>query len=315
MKAYITGVGSYLPTKIMTNDALAERIDTSHEWIFKRTGICKRHIADDSEHTSDLGAFAAKKALLNAKCAPEDVDLIICATTSPDQTFPATATRIQDLLGAHNAAAFDIQAVCAGFVYALSIADQFIKTGQAQKVLVIGAEIFSRLLDWTDRNTCVLFGDGAGALLLEATKENRGILSTYLKSDGRLRDILQTTGGPSLNQKVGVVEMNGRDVYRHAVHKLSEAATTVLAQASVTPEDLNWFVPHQANARIIDAVANHLKMPKEKIIYTVADHANTSAASIPLALDSAKSRFQKGDLILLDALGGGLAWGAALIKW
>ncbi len=313
--AKIIGTGSYLPKKVVTNDDLAHTINTSHDWIFKRTGICQRHIADDTELTSDLGAQAALHSINAAHCSAEEIDLVICATTSPDRTFPATATRIQSLIGAYNAAAFDVQAVCAGFLYALSIADQFIQSGTAKKVLVIGAETFSRLLDWKDRNTCVLFGDGAGAVVLSATHEKTGILSTYLKSDGTLNSVLQATGGPAYDKSVGVAAMNGREVYRQAIQKLCDAATQVLQNTHTSSKDLNWFVPHQANARIIDAVAAHLNMPRNKVIYTVHNHANTSSASIPLALDAAHTKFKTGDLILLDALGAGLAWGASLVKW
>jgi 3-oxoacyl-[acyl-carrier-protein] synthase-3 len=321
-RSRIVGCGSYLPTKILTNDALAERMDTNHDWIVSRTGIHQRHVAADGENTSDLAIEACKKALAHAGISANDLDFIICATTTPDQTFPSTATKIQASLGMTGGFALDIQAVCSGFVYALAVANNFITAGQAKRGLVIGAETMSRLLDWDDRSTAILFGDGAGAVVLEATEgtntlEDQGVLHTILHSDGALNDILHMTGGPGSTKCIGSMVMNGREVFRHAVEKLGGAIEEMLAHFHLTESDIDWFIPHQANERIIDALAKRFTFDAEKVVKTIAHHANTSAASIPLALDAAvkDGRVQRGDLILLDALGGGLTWGSALVRW
>lgn len=314
----IKATGSYLPEKVLTNYDLEKTMDTSHEWIQQRTGIHQRHMAAENEYTSHMGIKAAEKALDNAKLRPSDIDFIICATTTPDLTFPATAVRIQEGLGCKNAFAFDVQAVCSGFVYALSIGNNFIRTGQSQRGLVIGAEKMTRILDWSDRGTAVLFGDGAGAVVVEQTTDlTQGILSTHLHSDGSLCDILYTTGGAATSEHVGKVFMEGRDVFKHAVVKLAQAMTEALEANHISAEEVDWFVPHQANERIIDAVATRLNFPEHKVIKTVRDHANTSAASIPLALDHAvrEGKIKNGDLVLTDALGAGLSWGSALIRW
>lgn len=312
--------GSYLPERVVSNDELSTWVDTSDEWIRQRTGIRQRHIAADGELTSDLAIKAARNALDMAGLEGEDIDLIVVATTTPDDTFPATATKVQKALGAFNGAAFDIQAVCAGFVYALAVADNFLKVGQARTALVIGAETFSRLLDWEDRTTCVLFGDGAGAVLLRATEgggDGWGVLSTHLHTDGRERDILYVDGGPSATKTVGHVRMNGKEVFRHAVSKLSGVIDESLESNGLTPSDVDWLIPHQANRRIIDAMANRMKLPAEKVVVSIERHANTSAASVPLALDEAvrDGRIRSGDLLLLEAIGGGLAWGAGLVRF
>lgn len=314
----IIGTGSYLPKKILTNYDLEKIMDTSHEWIAQRTGIHQRHVAAENEYTSHLGIAAAQNALQAANVQPQDIDFIICATTTPDLTFPATAVRIQAALGIKNAFAFDIQAVCSGFVYALSLADNFIRTGQSQRGIVIGAEKMSRILDWSDRGTAILFGDGAGAVVVERTEDQtKGILSTHLHSDGSLCDILYTDGGAATSDSVGKVRMEGREVYKHAVLKLAQAMTEALEANHLSSQEVDWFVPHQANERIIDAVAERLNFPESKVIKTVKDHANTSAASIPLALDWAvrEGKIKEGDLVLTDALGAGLSWGSALIRW
>ena len=314
----IRGTGSYLPKKIVTNYDLEKIMETSHDWIAQRTGIHQRHVAHENEYTSHMGIAAAQKALEAAELAPNDIDFIICATTTPDLTFPATAVRIQAGLGIKHAFAFDLQAVCSGFVYALSVADNFIRTGQARRGLVIGAEKMTSLLDWSDRGTSILFGDGAGAVVIEQTKDlTKGILSTHLHSDGTLCDILYTDGGAATSDQVGKVRMEGREVFKHAVMKLSQAMTEALEANNLSSDDIDWFVPHQANERIIDAVADRLKFPESKVIKTVRDHANTSAASIPLALDWAvrQGKIKEGDLVLTDALGAGLSWGSALIRW
>lgn len=314
----ITGTGSYLPQKILTNYDLEKMMETSHEWIVQRTGIHQRHVAETEEYTSHMAVKAAEHALSAAHLSPSDIDFIICATTTPDLTFPATAMRIQSGLGAKNAFAFDIQAVCSGFIYALSIADNFIRTGQAQRGLVIGAEKMSRILDWTDRGTAILFGDGAGAVVVERTEDlTKGILSTHLHSDGSLCDILYTDGGAATSDHVGKIRMEGREVFKHAVLKLSQAMQEALEANHLSSEAVDWFVPHQANERIIDAVAERLHFPESKVIKTVKDHANTSAASIPLALDHGvrSGKIKEGDLVLTDALGAGLSWGSALIRW
>jgi len=321
-RARIIGCGSALPDRIVTNAELARTVDTSDEWIVQRTGISERHIAGENEKTSDLALAAARKALAMAKVEGSDLDLIVLATTTPDQTFPATAVRVQAALGMTRGAAFDIQAVCSGFVYALSIADNMIRLGQARTALVIGAETFSRLLDWSDRSTCVLFGDGAGAVVLRAIEvggstSDPGILSTHLHSDGRHEDKLYVDGGPSSTGTVGHVRMEGREVFKHAVINLAEVVEEALAANGLTPADIDWLVPHQANKRIIDATARKLDLSPEKVVLTVQKHANTSAASIPLALAEAASdgRIKPGDLVLLEAMGGGLTWGAALVRW
>lgn len=314
----ISGTGSYLPKKILTNYDLEKVMETSHDWIAQRSGIHQRHIAGENEYTSHMAIAAGQKALQSAKLTSDDIDFIICATTTPDLTFPATAIRIQEGLKCKKAFAFDIQAVCSGFVYALSIADKFIRTGQSKKGLVIGAEKMSRILDWSDRSTAVLFGDGAGAVVVEQTNDiTKGILSTHLHSDGSLCDILYTDGGPATSDNVGKIRMEGREVFKHAVLKLAQAMTEALEANHLSAEEVDWFVPHQANERIIDAVAARLNFPDSKVIKTVKDHANTSAASIPLALDWAvrTGKIKEGDLVLTDALGAGLSWGSALIRW
>jgi 3-oxoacyl-[acyl-carrier-protein] synthase-3 len=306
----------------MTNADLAEIVDTSDAWIQQRTGIRERRIAADGETTADLGTRAARRALERAGFGAGDVDLLILATATPNETFPATATQIQAEIGMNNGAAFDVQAVCAGFIYALAVADNFLRLGQARRALVIGAETFSRILDWTDRATCVLFGDGAGAVVLDAVESNgsncdRGVLSTHLYSDGRFHDALYVDGGPSSTQTTGHVRMQGREVFRHAVIRMAEAIDAALEQNDLTPGDVDWLVPHQANARIIEAMGRRLNLPQDRVVYTVDRHANTSAASIPLALDEAVAdgRIQTGDLVLLEGMGGGFTWGSALIRW
>jgi 3-oxoacyl-[acyl-carrier-protein] synthase III len=322
VRTVIKGVGGYLPARILTNADLAKTVDTSDQWITERTGIKERRIAADGELTSTMGAIAARRALDDAGMAPEDIDLIILATSTPDQTFPATAVTIQAELGMTHGAAFDMQAVCSGFVFALATADSYLKSGQFKRALVIGAEAFSRILDWSDRSTCVLFGDGAGAVVVEAQKLNgaltdRGILATCLRSDGRYRDKLYVDGGPSSTGTVGHVRMDGPEVFRHAVTKISEVIGTTLDQAGYHASDIDWFVPHQANKRILDGAAKKLGLDKDKIIITVDKHANTSAASIPLALSAGRAdgRIKPGDLVLIEAMGGGFTWGALLIRW
>lgn len=313
----ITATGSYLPEKIVTNDDLAKKVDTSNEWIIERTGIKQRHIAGENELTSDIAYKAAKNLLESSKIKVEDIELIILATTTPDLTFPATATTVQAKLGANNAFAFDIQAVCSGFVFAVSTANNFIKSGQVKNALVIGADTLSKIVNWEDRNTCVLFGDGAGAVMLEQCEEGKGIIASDLNSDGRLNDILKTSGGPSLNQLSGVIEMQGKDVFKHAVTKMSSSVETTLKNANLTKEDINLLVPHQANIRILEGVAKKLKLKDDQVIITVEKHANTSAASIPLALDEAYkgNKIKDGDIIVLEALGGGLTWGSIILNW
>ena len=318
-RSVLLGVGSYLPERILTNDELALQVDTSNDWIVERTGIRQRHIAAEGEKTSDLAiAAAAARALESADRAARDVDLIIVATATPDLTFPATAARVQAALGVHAGAAFDLQAVCSGFVFALATADNFLARGQAKTALVIGAETFSRIIDWSDRGTCVLFGDGAGAVVLEAQDDadGRGIISTYLRTDGRLHDLLYVDGGPSETQTVGKVRMAGNAVFRHAVEHIAGAMVEACARARVPLSAVDWFVPHQANQRILDGVARKLGIDTAKVISTVSLHGNTSAASVPLALDVAMAdgRVKRGDLVLMEALGGGLTWGAALVR-
>ncbi len=322
VRTVIKGVGGYLPTRVVTNADLAKLVDTSDAWITERTGIKERRIAADGELTSSMGAVAARAALDDAGLAPEDIDLIILATSTPDQTFPATAVTIQAELGITHGAAFDVQAVCSGFVFALATADNYLKSGMFKRALVIGAEAFSRILDWEDRSTCVLFGDGAGAVVVEAQKLNgvmtdRGILATCLRSDGRYRDKLYVDGGPSSTGTVGHLRMDGPEVFRHAVTKISEVIGATLDQAGYKASDIDWFVPHQANKRILDGAAKKLGLDKDRIIITLDKHANTSAASIPLALSTARAdgRIKTGDLVLLEAMGGGFTWGAVLLRW
>jgi len=321
-RSVITGCGGYLPERIVSNDELARKVGSTDDWIQARTGIRERRIAADDELTSDLAVEAAARALDDAGVAPADVDLIIVATTTPDNTFPSTAVKVQAKLGVLGGAAFDIQAVCAGFVFGLATADGFLRTEQAETALVIGAETFSRILDWEDRSTCVLFGDGAGAVVLQAgngdgSGTDRGILSHHLHSDGELYDLLYVDGGVSSTQTRGAVCMAGPEVFRHAVTKLADVLQEALAANDLTAEDIDWLVPHQANKRIIDGTAKKLGLPAEKVVLTVDRHANTSAASIPLALAEAAAdgRLKEGDLVLLEAIGGGLAWGANVIRW
>jgi len=321
-RAVALGSGSYLPERILTNDELSKTVDTTDEWILARTGIKQRHIAADGELTSDLATKAAERALKMAKMDASSLDLIIVATATPDQTFPSTATRVQHNLGTNQGFAFDVQAVCSGFVYALSVATQFIETGKVTNALVIGAETFSRILDWTDRTTCVLFGDGAGAVVLqgqdgEGTKSDRGILSTELRSDGAHNELLYVDGGPSSTGTAGLLRMRGKEVFRHAVANLAAIGEEALVSAGATNADVDWVVPHQANDRIIQATARKVGVPMEKVILTVSEHGNTSAASIPLALDQGvqNGRITPGNLLLLEAMGGGFTWGAATLRW
>lgn len=320
-RSCIIGCGSYLPARVVANEELAERVDTSDEWIVQRTGIRSRHIAAPGETTSDLALAAARRALDHAGVPGDALDLIILATTTPDHTFPATATKVQAALGMTGGAAFDVQAVCSGFIYALAVADNFIRLGQARTVLVIGAETFSRILDWNDRTTCVLFGDGAGAVVLQAvegegTSADRGVLSTHLHSEGKHYELLWVDGGPSSTQTTGHVRMVGQEVFRHAVNRLAEVVDEALTANRLEARDIDWLVPHQANKRIIDSTARKLRLGAEKIVLTVDHHGNTSAASIPLALVEAVAdgRIKEGDLVLLEAMGGGLTWGAALVR-
>ncbi|MEM0921986.1 MAG: beta-ketoacyl-ACP synthase III [Pseudomonadota bacterium] len=322
LRARAIGCGHHLPERIVTNAELAKRIDTSDEWIRTRSGIRQRHVAAEGEKTSDLAIPAAERALAAAGVDASQIDALIIATTTPDQTFPSTATRVQNAIGMTGGYAFDIQAVCAGFMYALANANGLILSGMAERVLVIGAETFSRILDWDDRTTCVLFGDGAGAVVLEAsqgegTPADRGILGTCLHSDGAHNEILYVDGGPSGTQTTGAVRMQGREVFRHAVQKLSAVADEVMQKVGVSNADLDWIVPHQANLRIIEGTAKKAGVSMEKVVVTVHDHGNTSAASIPLALSIAveDGRIQPGHLMLMEGIGGGLAWGGALLRW
>jgi 3-oxoacyl-[acyl-carrier-protein] synthase-3 len=321
-RAVALGSGSYLPDRILTNAELSKQVDTTDEWIQSRTGIKQRHIAADGEMTSDLATEAARRALEMAGIDVASLDMIVVATATPDQTFPSTATRVQHNLQMAGGFAFDVQAVCSGFVYALSVATQFIETGKVNTALVIGAETFSRILDWTDRTTCVLFGDGAGAVVLQGqdgdgTKEDRGILSTELRSDGQYNEMLYVDGGPSSTGTAGLLRMRGKEVFRHAVTNLAAIGEQALVAAGATSEDVAWVVPHQANHRIIEATARKVGVPMEQVILTVAEHGNTSAASIPLALDCGvrDGRIKQGDLLLLEAMGGGFTWGAAALRW
>lgn len=320
-QSIIKSVGGYLPEKIVTNDDLSKIVDTSDAWIQERSGIKERRIAADDELTSNLGLKAARQAIERAGIEPSEIDLIILATSTPDQTFPATAVTIQAELGITDGAAFDMQAVCSGFVFALTTADQFIKSGQSKCALIIGAETFSRILDWQDRTTCVLFGDGAGAVILQAapneSKKDQGIISSKLHSDGRYRDKLYVDGGPSSTQTTGYLRMNGREVFRHAVTNIASVVEETLQTSNLTIDDIDWFVPHQANRRILEGTAKKIGLPMEKVIMTVANHGNTSAASIPLALNHGfeQGKINKGDLVLLEAMGGGFTWGAVLMRW
>ncbi len=318
IRSVVRGVGSYLPARIMLNAELASMVETSDNWIRERSGIEQRHIAAEGEYTSDLGTTAAKNALDNAGLTADDVDLIIVATTTPDLTFPSTATIIQEKLGLRGGAAFDIQAVCSGFVYAVHVADAMIKAGPYRNVLVIGAETFSRILDWNDRTTCVLFGDGAGAMVL-GREENteQGVINSFIRSDGQHCDLLYVDGGPSKTQTVGNVRMVGKQVFRHAVKDIAVAMKTCVAQAGLDITEVDWMVPHQANQRILDGVGRQLGLKPDQVISTVAKHANTSAASVPLAFDTAvrDGRIKRGDLTLLEAFGGGFTWGASLLRY
>ena len=322
IRSVVRGIGSALPRRIMKNADFEGMVETSDEWIAQRTGIRQRHIAADDETTASLGELAARAALADAGMTPDDIDLIVLATSTPDNTFPATAVNIQDRLGMRHGFAFDMQAVCTGFVYALTTADLYIKGGLAKRVLVIGSETFSRILDWSDRGTCVLFGDGAGALVVEAEENagalaDRGIIAASLRSDGAHKDKLFVDGGPSTTGTVGQLRMEGREVFKHAVGMITDVIETTFAQAGVTAEDIDWFVPHQANKRIIDASAKKLNIADEKVVTTVQLHGNTSAASVPLALSVAVAdgRIKQGDLVLLEAMGGGFTWGALLLRW
>lgn len=322
IRSVIRGVGAHLPKRVMTNADMAKLVNTSDEWIVERSGIRERHIAEDGELTSDLGVAAAKQALVRAAIDPIDIDLIICATATPDRTFPATAVAIQRVLGVTKGAAFDVQAVCSGFVYALTIADNFLKTGQFKRAVVVGAETFSRILDWSDRSTCVLFGDGAGAVVLEAqpqhgTRDDRGILSTCIRSDGRFEELLYVDGGPGSTKTVGHLRMNGREVFRHAVQKIAGVIEETLVTTGLAPDEIDLYVPHQANKRILDGVAKKLGVSPDRIVVTLDRHGNTSAASIPLALNEAfeEHRVKEGSLVLMEAMGGGFTWGAALARW
>jgi len=322
LRTVVKGCGGYLPKRVLTNEDLAKVVDTTDEWISTRTGIKERRIAAKGELTSTMGTAAARAALAIAGIDPKDIDLIVLATSTPDQTFPATAVTIQADLGITQGAAFDVQAVCSGFVFALTTADNYLKSGEFRRALVIGSEAFSRILDWDDRGTCVLFGDGAGALVVEAEMQNgstadRGVLASCLRSDGRYRDKLYVDGGPSTTGTVGYVRMDGPEVFRHAVTKISEVIDATLQKAGYAASDIDWFVPHQANKRILDGAARKLGLAPERIVITVDKHANTSAASIPLALDAAcrDGRIKKGDLVLMEAMGGGFTWGAVLVRW
>src|SRR5215813_7139528 len=320
-RSQVAGCGAYLPERVITNHELAGRLVTSDDWIRQRTGIGERRVAAPGELTSDLAVRAAERALTNAGMSGSDLDLLVVATATPDQTFPATAVKVQARLGMTRGAAFDVQAVCSGFIFALAVADNALRLGQARTALVLGAETFSRILDWQDRGTCVLFGDGAGALLLNAVSASgpaqRGILSTHLHSDGRQHDILYVDGGPSSTRETGYLRMQGREVFRQAVHHLSGVVDEALAANGLTPADIDWLVPHQANTRIIEAVGRKLGLDAEKTVLTIERHANTSAASIPLALDEAvrDGRIRPGHIILMEALGGGLTWGASIARW
>ncbi|MET0907820.1 MAG: ketoacyl-ACP synthase III [Bradyrhizobiaceae bacterium] len=322
IRSVVLGCGSYLPERVLSNAELAKKVDTSDEWIVQRTGIQQRHIAAEGEFTSHLAIKAAQAALKNAGIDAQSIDLIVLATSTPDNTFPATAVAVQSALGITHGAAFDLQAVCSGFIFALTTADSLLRTGAGKRALVIGAETFSRILDWTDRGTCVLFGDGAGAVILEAqqqdgTAADRGVLTTHLRSDGRHKQKLYVDGGPSSTQTVGYLRMEGREVFKHAVGMITDVIVDAFAATGESAETIDWFVPHQANKRIIDASAQKLHIAPQKVVLTVDRHGNTSAASIPLALSVAVNdgRIKKGDLVLLEAMGGGFTWGSALVRW
>jgi len=322
LRSVVLGCGSYLPRRILTNAELARQIDTSDDWIVQRTGIRQRHIAAEGEFTSHLATHAAQAALANAGVDAQSIDLIVLATSTPDNTFPATAVAVQHALGINHGAAFDLQAVCSGFVFALATADNFLRCGAYKRALVIGAETFSRILDWTDRGTCVLFGDGAGAVVLEAQEQpggisDRGVLTTHLRSDGRHKSKLFVDGGPSSTQTVGHLRMEGREVFKHAVGMITDVIVDAFNATGQNAETVDWFVPHQANKRIIDASAHKLHIAPDKVVLTVDLHGNTSAASIPLALSVAVNdgRIRRGNLVLLEAMGGGFTWGSALLRW
>jgi len=322
LRSVVLGCGSYLPARVVTNQELAATVDTSDEWIVQRTGIRQRHIAAQGELTSDLGIQAARAALANGHVDPQSIDLIVLATSTPDNTFPAVAVTVQSGLGITRGAAFDLQAVCSGFVYGLAAADGLLRTGTYKRALVIGSETFSRILDWSDRSTCVLFGDGAGAVVMEAQqqpggREDRGLLTAHLRSDGRHKNKLYVDGGPSSTQTVGHLRMEGRAVFKHAVAMITDVIEDAFRATGYTAADIDWFVPHQANKRIIDDSAQKLGIAPEKVVTTVGMHGNTSAASIPLALNVAikDGRIKKGDLVLLEAMGGGFTWGSALVRW
>ena len=322
LRSVVLGCGAYLPERILTNAELAQRIDTSDEWIVQRTGIRRRHIAAEGEFTSHLAIHAARSALADAQVDAQSIDLIVLATSTPDNTFPATAVAVQNGLGIRHGAAFDLQAVCSGFVFALATADNFLRTGSFKRALVIGAETFSRILDWSDRGTCVLFGDGAGAVVLDAQPQpglpsDRGVLTTHLRSDGRHKSKLYVDGGPSSTRTVGYLRMEGREVFKHAVGMITDVIVDAFEATGTGADDIDWFIPHQANKRIIDASAHKLHIAPQKVVLTVDQHGNTSAASIPLALSVAVAdgRVKKGDLVLFEAMGGGFTWGSALVRW
>jgi len=317
LRSVVAGTGSALPKRRVDNAELAEQVDTSDEWIMARTGIRSRYIAGEGETTASLATEAARKALDDAGIPASEIDLIVLATATPDQTFPSSATKVQASLGIDDCVAFDVHAVCTGFLYAVTVADAMLRAGTGRSALVIGAETFSRILDWEDRTTCVLFGDGAGALVLRAEDADRGILATRLHADGRHNDLLFVDGGPSTTGTVGKLRMKGREVFRHAVVNLAEVMGEVLGAADITADDVDWVVPHQANARILDATAKKLGLPSEKVVVTVDRHANTSAASVPLALDVAvkDGRIKRGDIVVLEAMGGGFTWGAAVLRY
>ena len=322
IRSVVLGCGSYLPERVLTNAELAQRIDTSDDWIVQRTGISERHIAADDEFTSHLAINATRAALADAKIDAQSIDLIVLATSTPDNTFPATAVAVQHALGINHGVAFDLQAVCSGFVFALTTADNFLRAGAHKRALVIGAETFSRILDWNDRGTCVLFGDGAGAVVLEAqqhsgTTDDPGVLTTHLRSDGRHKSKLFVDGGPGSTKTVGHLRMEGREVFKHAVGMITDVIVDAFNATGFTADDINWFIPHQANKRIIDASAHKLHIAPQKVVLTVDKHGNTSAASIPLALSVAvrDGRVKKGDLVLFEAMGGGFTWGSALVRW
>ena len=317
VRSVVAGTGSALPKRRVDNEELAKQVDTSDQWIVERTGIRSRYLAADGETTASLATDAARRALDHAGVEAGDIDLIVLATATPDQTFPSSATKVQAALGIDDCIAFDVHAVCTGFLYALSVADSMLRSGNASKALVIGSETFSRILDWEDRATCVLFGDGAGALVLAAEEGERGILATKLHADGRHNDLLFVDGGPSTKGTVGKLRMKGREVFRHAVVNLADVLNEVLVEAGLSAADVDWVVPHQANARILDATARKLGLPAEKVVVTVDEHANTSAASVPLALDAAvkDGRIKQGDIVVLEAMGGGFTWGAAALRY